>query len=481
MTPEVIADRYRVQRPLGSGGMGAVWLCRDELLGRDVAVKRVGSLPGESTLHLARALREARSAAALNHRNLVAMYDAVEEDDHLWLVMEYVPSRTLAEIVAAEGRLLPERVAGIGAQAADGLAAAHAAGTTHRDVKPSNLLVARDDFTKVTDFGIARHQDDEPLTRSGMVTGTPAYFAPEQARGEDSGSAADVWALGASLYAAVEGHAPYPDQGNPIAMLGSIAGGPHTPPSRAGVLTETLERMMDRDPQTRWSMADAAAALHRIAEEAASHRDTTPLTVPATAPAAAEPDRGDRGRGPWLVLAAVLGLALVIGIGVTLLGRDLESRPSASPTGGATGGSGDDEPAQSKEPEPESEPGQPGSASPSEPTSSSTSAAPAPSGGKGRQGFVTDYYAALPDDTESAWGRLSSGFQSEIGSYDDYAGFWSTIQEVSVDGTDPAGRRAVDVTLTYTDADGQSEQEVRRIFLDRSSGDLRISGDEVVG
>lgn len=190
MTPEVIAERYRVQRVLGRGGMGTVWLCRDELLGRDVAVKRVGNLPGESTLHLARALREARSAAALNHRNVVAMYDAVEEGDRLWLVMEYMPSRALAEVVAAEGPLPPARVAAIGAQAADGLAAAHAGGTTHRDVKPSNLLVTSDDFTKITDFGIARGKDDEPLTRSGMVTGTPAYFAPEQARGEDSESAA---------------------------------------------------------------------------------------------------------------------------------------------------------------------------------------------------------------------------------------------------------------------------------------------------
>ena len=480
MTPELIADRYRVQRSLGSGGMGAVWLCRDELLGRDVAVKRVGSLPGESTLHLARAMREARSAAALNHRNLVAMYDAVEERDHLWLVMEYVPSRTLAEVVAAEGPLSPGRVAGIGAQAADGLAAAHAAGTTHRDVKPSNLLVARDDYTKVTDFGIARHQDDEPLTRSGMVTGTPAYFAPEQARGEDSGPAADVWALGAALYAAVEGHPPYPDQGNPIAMLTSIAGGPHTPSARAGVLTEALERMMDRDPQTRWSMAEAAEALRRVAADAERHR-TTPLTVPAAVPADT-PQPHHHGRGALLALATVLALAIVIGIGVTLLGNGLGSSPSAAPTGGSTGepGSGSAEPTPSKEPEPTES----GSTAPSEPAPSSTAAAPAPApapGAKSPRGFVSGYYAALPDDTESAWARLTSGFQSEVGSYDDYEGFWSTIRDVSVDGTEPAGRRAVDVTLTYTDSDGGTEREVRRIFLERSSGEMLISGDEVVG
>jgi serine/threonine protein kinase len=131
---EPIGGRYRVEREVGRGGMGSVWLAQDERLGRPVAVKRVGMLPGESLPHLARAMREARSSAALNHPNVVSVYDAVEEGEHLWLVMEYVPGRTLAEIVAAEGALAPVRVARIGAQVADGLAAAHAAGTVHRDV-----------------------------------------------------------------------------------------------------------------------------------------------------------------------------------------------------------------------------------------------------------------------------------------------------------------------------------------------------------
>lgn len=126
MPPEIIADRYRVLQSVGRGGMGEVWLCDDEWLGRQVAVKQVGVLPGESVPDLARALREARSSAALNHRHVVSVYDAVETDDHIWLVMEYVPGATLAELIEREGRLDPARVATIGAQVADGLAAAHA-------------------------------------------------------------------------------------------------------------------------------------------------------------------------------------------------------------------------------------------------------------------------------------------------------------------------------------------------------------------
>ncbi|GAA4381768.1 serine/threonine-protein kinase [Nocardioides caricicola] len=181
MPPEIIANRYRVLRSVGRGGMGEVWLCDDELLGRQVAVKQVGVLPGESVPDLARALREARSSAALNHRHVVSVYDAIETDDHIWLVMEYVPGSTLAELIAQEGRLDPARVATIGAQVADGLAAAHARGTVHRDVKPGNVLVGEGDVAKISDFGISRTTGDDQLTRTDMVMGTPHYFSPQLA------------------------------------------------------------------------------------------------------------------------------------------------------------------------------------------------------------------------------------------------------------------------------------------------------------
>jgi serine/threonine protein kinase len=157
MQPDLIGGRYRVRSPIGQGGMGTVWLCRDEKLQRDVAVKQVGRLPGESATDSARALREARSSAALSHRNVVTVFDVIEESDAIWLVMEYVPSRSLSEIIREDGPLDPAVVSQIGAQIADGLAAAHALGTVHRDVKPGNVLIREDGVAKISDFGIARN------------------------------------------------------------------------------------------------------------------------------------------------------------------------------------------------------------------------------------------------------------------------------------------------------------------------------------
>lgn len=454
--------------------MGAVWLAQDERLGRTVAVKQVGLLPGESVTDVARALREARSSAALNDRNVVAVYDAIEEDERIWLVMEYVPGRTLAEMVAAEGPLAPERVAWIGAQVADGLAAAHAQGTVHRDVKPGNVLVADDDLAKISDFGIARTLGDEQLTHSGMMIGTPSYFSPELARGGDPSPAADVWALGVTLYAAVEGRPPYPEDGNALAMLQRIASGAPAPAERAGPLAEPIRRMLDPDPASRWSMADAAHALHRIHQQegVTTTREQTgavapvapaaPRVTPATPPTARD-DPPRRHRPVLLVLGAVL-LVLLLGGLALLLGQDQDdSAPTAQDNRTGSTPTPDDTTA-------------PEDGATTDPPPEQTDPDPAPVGGA--QGFVVDYYAALPDDTETGWSRLSEDYQAAT-SYDRYAGFWSTIDAVSVDGTAPAGPGAVDVTLTYT-TDGSSEQEVRRIWLERTADGYRITDDEIV-
>ena len=502
MPPETIAGRYRVEREVGRGGMGSVWLCRDELLGRVVAVKQVGHLPGESTPDLARAMREARSSAALNHRNVVSIYDAIEEGDRIWLVMEYVPGRTLSQIMAQDGPLPPERAAWIGAQVAEGLAAAHEQGTMHRDVKPGNILVTDDDLAKISDFGIARTLGDTQLTQSGLVTGTPAYFSPGLARGGDPTAADDVWALGATLYAAVEGRPPYREQRNAIAQLSAIASDRPPRPERAGVLAEPIGRMMDPDPGSRWVMADAAHALRRLHEkhnaggtreqtapvapvapppgdgpaavappvaptDATDATDVPPEPAPAPAPARA-PDR--RRRGPLLL--GLLGVLVLLGLvyaGSRLLpsGTDEERGAQAAPTGGgaasrdSTAGSGG-----------ATEPTDPGSA-PS--TARSSSPAQAPS----RSGFVESYYGVLPDDTEAGYAMLSPGYRART-SYADYQGFWSTIDSVTVDGTAPAGGGAVDVTLTYT-SDGGTDHEVRRIHLQRTDDGYLISDDEIVG
>ena len=489
--PRTIADRYRVIEEAGRGGMGSVWRCVDERLGREVAVKQVGRMPGESVTDRARALREARSSAALNHPNVVSVYDAVAEDDHVWLVMEYVRGRTLAQILRDEGALAPARVAWIGAQVADGLAAAHARGTVHRDVKPGNILVTDDDRARISDFGIARTAGDDTLTQSGMVTGTPNYLAPEVAGGGEPRLASDVWALGATLFAAVEGRAPYDSNPNALAVLATIAAEEPPAPERAGPLTEPIRRMLDRDPDSRWSMGDVAHALHQLHEPHAGPVDTreetqalaaatavaeqpaAPAPAPAPRPApTVRPADGQsrrRGRGPLLVAGLVT--LLIVAIAVLALLRDGSESPVADeePSGGpSTTG----ESAETTPDAPESSADEPEATEPSETTSSET----APAGGGSRTAFVEDYYADLPDDTESGYARLAPSYQDET-SYESYDGFWSTVDEVAVQDTEPAGAGAVDVTLLY---DGEDE-EVRRIYLERGDGGWLIADDEIVG
>ncbi len=490
MTPTIIAKRYRVDRAVGRGGMGTVWLCTDEVLGRTVAVKQVGHAPGESTPDLARALREARSAAALNHPNVVSIFDAIDDGDQIWLVMEYVPGRTLAEIVKTEGRLDPARVAWIGSQVADGLAAAHLRGTMHRDVKPGNILVAENDHAKISDFGIARTMGDSQLTQTGMVTGTPGYFSPSLARGEDPSPADDVWALGASLFAAVEGHPPWPEQSNALAMLSTIARSEPPRPERAGPLTAVILHMMDLDPASRWTMADVAYNLHGVHEQRNStgtHEHVTlldeaptatlidPVPVPSPAPEPeappidAETPPDHRRRWP-LVLLGLAAAAVAVAVFWTVLGDDPADETSGDggiqPSGQASpNGPGQEDPSRTEEAPPEDQVDSPAAddeVSETDPVSA--------------EQFVSDYYALLPDDTGAAWQLLSPEMQAETGSYDDYVGFWSTIDSVSVDDTTALGETSVEVTLTYTTG-GASEQEVRQIDVAEQGDSFLIVGD----
>jgi eukaryotic-like serine/threonine-protein kinase len=511
MAQGTIAGRYQVVREVGRGGMGAVWLCEDQRLGRQVAVKQVGHVTGETAPDVARAMREARSSAPLNHPNVVAIYDAIEEGDHIWLVMEYVPGRTLSQIISEDGPVPPERVALIGAQVADGLAAAHERGTIHRDIKPSNILIGPEGRAKISDFGISRTAGEETLTQTGMLSGTPSYLSPEIARGEDPSPVSDVWALGATLYAAVEGHPPYASQPNPLATLQNIVNQPVPRPERAGVVTEPIVRMMDPDPQSRWAVADAAHALHRIytqhrtdrtreqtAEFGASgtataattqahpapspdptleptptptptpepHREPTPEPTPVPA---APPRRSRRGRAVLLVCGIIAVLVIVGALGTFLLNDDptptAEDTTEPSADTSASDSPGNDAGA--------SDGGGNGAAG------GSTNAPDTTSTGSPEQ-FVSDYYAVLPADTQTGWSMLTPGFQREVGSYGDYDGFWSTIDSVTVEDVQAAGPDAVDTTLVYT-TDGSSQQEVRRIELTETDGSYLISGDDVVG
>ena len=201
----MIAGRYSLVREVGRGGMGAVWLAHDEALGRDVALKRIGMVPGADTTDLARAEREARLAARLSHPHVVAVFNLVVDDDAQWLVMEYVEGATMSQLVREEGPLTPDQAAPLLWQAADGLVAAHQAGIVHRDVKPSNILVDRHRRVKITDFGIAHVTADPSLTQTGLVTGSPAYLAPEVAAGQRGDASSDVWSLGATVFHMLSG------------------------------------------------------------------------------------------------------------------------------------------------------------------------------------------------------------------------------------------------------------------------------------
>jgi serine/threonine protein kinase len=234
--------------------MGVVWRAHDAVLGREVAVKEVVFPPTmaeqERGPAQARVLREARAAARLNHPGAVTLYDVLQDRGGTFIVMELVDAPTLAELVGDQGPLPPARVAELGAQLASALEAAHAAGIVHRDVKPGNVMVPERGTAKLADFGIASLQGDPQLTSTGLVIGSPAYMAPEQANGQASGPPADFWALGATMFYAVEGEPPF-DRGTSIATLAAVVNEPPRTPRRAGPLTPLLTALLAKDPTSR--------------------------------------------------------------------------------------------------------------------------------------------------------------------------------------------------------------------------------------
>ncbi|WP_153505506.1 serine/threonine-protein kinase [Cumulibacter manganitolerans] len=306
--PELIADRYRVIRALGRGGMGMVWLCDDPVLGRQVAVKQIAAGVGIDGRSVERARREARTVAAIANPHVVQIHDIVEDTDQLWLVMEYVESENLQKVITDRGRMPVEQVVHIGAQLAEGLAAAHAAGVVHRDVKPANILITPQGDAKLVDFGIARKENEEQVTLEGVMSGTPVYFSPELARTGEPDFPSDVWALGATLFAAVEGKAPYDDAGTPVAMLHRVIEQEPREPVHAGILERPIGQMMERDPEQRWTSEQAAEALRVldvIAETSTIVSDEAPPEVQVLA---ADVVRSLPARGPALAQVAAAGV-----------------------------------------------------------------------------------------------------------------------------------------------------------------------------
>ena len=313
---QLVAGRYRLEEVLGSGGMGVVWLATDLRLERPVAAKRAAVPNRRGARQL---LREAKNAARLHHPNSVAVFDAVEDDDgHCWLVMEYVPSTSLADLMVGEPGLSPDAVVSIGAQVADALAAMHALGIVHRDVKPGNVLVTEHGVAKLTDFGISTWQE-MTVTDDGPVPCTPGYLAPEVANGREATAAADVFSLGATLYAALEGAPPF-GRGDVQVVMRRARAGTMPTPTKAGTLTPVLAALMATDPAARPSAAAARALL----------TGSNDPTLPATAPRAPR----------WKPAAIAAGAAVAVALVAWLLvpSGDVGGTPRSAATGSRPGG-----------------------------------------------------------------------------------------------------------------------------------------------
>ncbi|UZI29254.1 serine/threonine-protein kinase [Streptomyces sp. VB1] len=289
----LLAGRYRLGEVLGRGGMGTVWRADDETLGRTVAVKEL-RFPGaidedEKRRLITRTLREAKAIARIRNNSAVTVYDVVDEDDRPWIVMELIEGKSLAEAIREDGTLTPRRAAEVGLAILDVLRSAHREGILHRDVKPSNVLIAEDGRVVLTDFGIAQVEGDPSVTSTGMLVGAPSYISPERARGHKPGPPADLWSLGGLLYASVEGCPPY-DKGSAIATLTAVMTEPLDPPKNAGPLTEVIYGLLARDPDQRLDDAGARALLNDVINApdvpAPAPADSTQIMALPAAPAA---------------------------------------------------------------------------------------------------------------------------------------------------------------------------------------------------
>lgn len=471
----LVAGRYRLIEEVGSGAMGVVWKAHDERLARTVAIKRLVVRYGLSDMVTEdvrrRAMREARIAARLQHRNAIALFDVAEDDGDPILVMEFLPSKSLSAVLAERGTLPPAEAAEIGAQVADAIAAAHAVGIAHRDIKPGNILLGDNGTVKITDFGISRALDDGTVTtQTGMLAGTPAYLAPEIARGDDPTRASDVFSLGSTLYHAVEGRPPFGTNSNPLALLHAVSSGNVPPPRNAGALAPTLMSLMRVDPNERPTMKEAAEALSAAAVQVQA---MPAATVPATptpprpiiaanpppprppldpAPTAAfrrpDPPAQTATGAPSRRNLAVVGIvALLVLVGTLFTVIMLNNNGGGSGNNNAGGTTQQGNP-------PQTGGGGTTEHPPSSNNDDSSSAAPPnangvtapPPGTKidyssaGR--FVIAYYGSLPPDQR--WGMLTPYAQAQFGGRQAFDQYWAAFTDVS-------SQHAIGVT---TNADG---------------------------
>jgi serine/threonine protein kinase len=450
----LIADRYLLLDRLGTGAMGVVWRAEDQRLRRVVAVKELllqnspgaGQTAAEAS---ARAMREGRIAARLLHPHAIAVFDVVQDGEHPCLIMEYLPSTSLSDLLARAERLPPAVVAIIGSQIASALAAAHQRGIVHRDVKPANVLLAEDGSAKITDFGISRAAGDVTLTATGIVAGTPAYFAPEVARGDDADVRSDVFSLGATLYHALEGSPPFGFADNTIALLHRVAQGKFEPPRHAGPLTPVLLRMLDEDPDARPTMTEAAETL-RSAAAPGGPPAGSPVPEPPSSPMEHTPARPRRRRRGVLIATAAV-IALLAG-GLTAVWFASSDDPGGTATPDPTVSSDAGAPTEST-----------ASGTPQPPTQSSTEDSTSPTPvprAEALENAVTDYYALLPGDLDTAYSLLTEQFKAaRTPSFADYEAFWNQMRAVDVSEVTARGETSVAATISYSYKDGRTMNE----------------------
>ena len=299
----LVADRYRLVKLIGSGGMGVVWHAWDERLHRAVALKMLRTQPDltdrEREIATDRAMREARITAGLHHPHAVTVFDVVEYEGQPCIVMQLIESTPLSVLLREHGTLTPRETARIGAQVSSALAAAHTLRIVHRDVKPGNILITEDGSAMISDFGISHALGDTTITATGMVHGTPAYLAPEVARGKPSSFASDVFSLGSTLYAILEGAPPFGADNNALALLHRVARGDYPPPTHAGALAPLLRNMLANDPRRRPGMKSIASRLSTMHESTESSTPSELPTVPLAAATGNSAGVGDGiGDGP---------------------------------------------------------------------------------------------------------------------------------------------------------------------------------------
>ncbi|GDY29269.1 serine/threonine-protein kinase [Gandjariella thermophila] len=534
MTEEgrTVAGRYRLVQRIGSGAMGVVWQAHDDRLHRTVAVKQLllepGLPAGEAEEAKLRAMREGRIAARLHHPNAIAVYDVAEEDGQPWLVMEYLPSKSLSTVLTERGTLPPQEVARIGAQMAAALAAAHSAGIVHRDIKPGNVLLGEDGTVKITDFGISRATGDVTVTATGMLAGTPAYLAPEVAKGYDPGPPSDVFSLGSTLYAATEGEPPFGVNENTLAMLHAVAAGQTNPIRHAGPLTPVLTQLLQVEPTDRPDMTRAQEALAAIAagrsvppgllatgtatqpvqnwrttQQAPAERPVTgPMRVPPPGPNPTRLDARPLGELPAASRTGTRGP-----VGPPPPARP--AAPAAAPSGPPPGRRSSRRPmmvtglaivaaaiagillasAFTNTKNQSDNQSLRTSAPPPAPVTSTTSRPPrrtttttAPEttttseqvSVQQMEQAVREYYSLLPKHPEQAWQRLSPRFQAATHGFDTYKAFWSQIDEVKVGRQVAANAKSISFLMTFKTKDGRTGRELHSFSFAQQNGELLI-------